>query len=123
MRRPCATTEHSYAQGQPRTARAVGDRSAARPLGLTPMSLRRGKDSVISHDLGRTHTVARAYFPPSRSGKGALQGEFGKTRQNSRYLTIMAQAMRSLALPAGSDFMSSGLACITSAVPPLENSE
>src|SRR5215467_15642760 len=105
MRRPCATTEHSYAEGQPRTARAVGwDRSAARPLALTPMSLRRGKDSVISHDLGRTHTVARAYFPLSRSGKGALQGEFGKTRQNSRYLTIMAQAMRSPALPAGSDF-------------------
>jgi hypothetical protein len=39
------------------------------------------------------------------------------------YFVITPQAIRSPALPAGSDFMSSGLAWITKAVPPLANNE
>ena len=40
-----------------------------------------------------------------------------------RYFVITPHAIRSPALPAGSDFMSSGFAWITKAVPPLTNSE
>lgn len=39
------------------------------------------------------------------------------------YFVITPQAIRSPALPAGSDFISSGFAWITRAVPPLENTE
>lgn len=39
------------------------------------------------------------------------------------YCVIVPQAMRSPALPAGSVFMSSGLAWTISAVPPLPNTE
>ena len=47
----------------------------------------------------------------------------GRPSDKPRYFVITPQAIRSPALPAGSDFMSSGFAWMTNAVPPLTNRE